>query len=98
MSSVSMKHAAEPAPAPVEARVEASDPSISLLGFGQGALADADILKEAAGLRALHAAQEHELEHDACPVTAAVQVPRALLSLFRHAAPTYGESNVLPRP
>lgn len=92
MSSVSMKHAAGPAP------VEASDPSISPLGFGQGALDDADILKEAAGLRALHAAQEHELEHESRPPAAAGQVPRALLSLFRHAARTYGEPNVLPRP
>ena len=94
MSSVSTKHAAGPAPAPVEA----GDPDIGPLGFGQGALVDADILKEAAGLCALHAAQGREQGHDPhCPA-AAGQAPRALLSLFRHAARSHGEPNVLPRP
>ena len=88
MSSVSTKRAAQPSAPPGQA----GDPEIGPLGFGQGALVDADILREATGLRALHAAQEQGSHF------AGAQAPRALLSLFRHAARILGEPNVLPRP
>ena len=93
MSFVSTKRVAGPAAAPVDV----GDPDNGPLCFVQGALADADITQEAARLRALHAAQEREQGHDTRHLAGAGQSPRALLSLFRHAARTHGESNV-PHP
>ena len=90
MSSVSTKHVAGPATAPVDFGDSGNGP----LCFVQGALADADITQETARLRALHAAQEREQGHGPRQLAGAGQSPRALLSLFRHVARTHGESNV----
>ena len=91
MSSVSMKHAAGRRTPVSVAPIEADDPQVGTLCLGQGALVDADILKEASRLRALH------VEQQAVQASFTDPVPQALLSLFRHAPSPMGEPDVLPR-
>lgn len=81
MSSVNTKHAGT------------DDPEIDPLWLGQGALVDADILKEAARLHALYVEQL-----GAQASLLAGHVPQALLSLFRHTPYAAGEPNAQPRP
>lgn len=72
MDAVMTKHASGP-PAPIEM----DDLELNLSCSGDGALPDTDLSREAAGLRALQAAQQLDAR------SPADQAPHSLLSLFR---------------
>ena len=74
MDAVMTKHAPSP-PAPIEI----DDLELNLSCSGDGALPDADLSREAAGLQALQAAQQL----DASSLALTSEAPQSLLSLFR---------------